>query len=60
LEKKAYVGLLFTDHDIEAMARVRRAFDPNYRFNPAKVFPTPIGCGEVRMRPANIPAGSWI
>jgi glycolate oxidase len=60
LEKKAYVGLLFTGHDLEAMARVRRAFDPDYRFNPAKLFPTPIGCGEVRMRPANIPAGSWI
>jgi glycolate oxidase len=34
LEKKAYVGLLFTGHDLEAMARVRRAFDPDYRFNP--------------------------
>ena len=28
LEKKAYIGLLFNEADLEAMARVRRAFDP--------------------------------
>jgi glycolate oxidase len=60
LEKKAYIGLLFTEADLEAMTRVRRVFDPNGRFNPAKVFPTPLSCGEVRMKPANIPAGLWI
>jgi glycolate oxidase len=51
---------LFTEADLEAMTRVRRVFDPNGRFNPAKVFPTPLSCGEVRMKPANIPAGLWI
>lgn len=60
LEKKAYIGLLFNEADLEAMARVRRAFDPNHRFNPAKLFPTPAGCGEVRLQPAQIPAGLWI
>jgi FAD/FMN-containing dehydrogenase len=60
LEKKAYIGLLFNEADLEAMARVRRAFDPDGRFNPAKMFPTPISCGEVRLQPANIPAGLWI
>jgi glycolate oxidase len=60
LEKKAYIGLLFNEADLEAMARVRRAFDPNRRFNPAKLFPTPAGCGEVRLQPAQIPAGLWI
>jgi glycolate oxidase subunit GlcD len=60
LEKKAYIGLLFNEADLEAMARVRRAFDPNGRFNPAKMFPTPISCGEIRRQPANIPAGLWI
>jgi len=60
LEKKAYIGLLFNEVDLEAMARVRRAFDPDGRFNPAKMFPTPISCGEVRLQPANIPAGLWI
>jgi len=60
LEKKAYIGLLFTPADLEAMTRVRRAFDPNGRFNPAKLFPTPISCGEIRREPAKIPAGLWI
>lgn len=60
LEKKAYIGLLFNEVDLEAMARVRRAFDPDGRFNPAKMFPTPISCGEVRLQPASIPAGLWI
>jgi glycolate oxidase len=60
LEKKAYIGLLFTEADLEAMSRVRRAFDPGGRFNPAKLFPTPISCGEMRRQPANIPAGLWI
>ena len=60
LEKKAYIGLLFNEQDLEAMTRVRRVFDPEGRFNPAKVFPTPATCGEVRRQPANIPAGLWI
>jgi glycolate oxidase len=42
------------------MARVRRAFDPDGRFNPAKLFPTPASCGEVRLQPSQIPAGLWI
>jgi glycolate oxidase len=60
LEKKAYIGLLFNEADLEAMARVRRAFDPDSRFNPAKLFPTPASCGEIRLQPAQIPAGLWI
>jgi glycolate oxidase len=60
LEKKAYIGLLFNEADLEAMTRVRRAFDPDGRFNPAKLFPTPISCGEIRRQPASIPAGLWI
>jgi glycolate oxidase len=60
LEKKAYIGLLFNEADLEAMSRVRRAFDPNGRFNPAKLFPTPLSCGEIGRQPANIPAGLWI
>jgi glycolate dehydrogenase FAD-linked subunit len=60
LEKKAYIGLLFNETDLEAMIRVRRAFDPDGRFNPAKLFPTPASCGEIRRQPAHIPAGLWI
>jgi glycolate oxidase subunit GlcD len=60
LEKKAYIGLLFNETDLAAMSRVRRVFDPDNRFNPAKLFPTPASCGEVRLQPAQIPAGLWI
>jgi glycolate oxidase len=60
LEKKAYIGLLFNETDLEAMTRVRRAFDPEGRFNPAKLFPTPASCGEIRRQPAHIPAGLWL
>ena len=60
LEKKAYIGLLFSEADLDAMARVRRAFDPDNRFNPAKLFPTPASCGEIRLQPGQIPAGLWI
>jgi glycolate oxidase len=60
LEKKAYIGWLFTADDLEAMARLRRAFDPASRVNPAKIFPTPITCGEIGRAPAKIPPGLWI
>ena len=60
IEKKAYIGLLFNEADLEAMSRVRKVFDPDGRFNPAKLFPTPVSCGEVRRQPANIPAGLWL
>ncbi len=60
LEKKAYIGLLFNEADLAAMMRVRKVFDPDSRFNPAKLFPTPASCGEVRLEPAKIPAGLWI
>ena len=60
LEKKAYIGLLFNEADLQAMSRVRRVFDPDGRFNPAKLFPTPASCGEVRLQPAPVPAGLWI
>ena len=60
IEKKAYIGLLFNEADLEAMARVRKVFDPDGRFNPAKLYPTPVSCGEIRRQPANIPAGLWI
>jgi glycolate oxidase len=39
--------LMFGEDDLEAMQRVRRAFDPQGLANPGKVFPTPRLCGEV-------------
>ncbi len=39
LEKKAYMPLVFTNADMDVMARVRGAFSPQGRFNPGKMFP---------------------
>jgi glycolate oxidase len=46
-DKACSMPLLFSEADLEAMARVRRAFDPRGIANPGKVFPTPRLCGEV-------------
>jgi glycolate dehydrogenase FAD-linked subunit len=46
---------MFSERDLEAFARLRRAFDPAGLANPGKVLPTPRLCGEVpgpyRMHP---------
>jgi len=61
LEKREYMEWLFTAADLEAMARVRLAFDPRRMFNPGKVFPTPAACGETtRWAPAKVPEGLWV
>ncbi len=39
LEKKAYLPAMFSADDIDAMQRVRRAFDPLEIANPGKMFP---------------------
>jgi glycolate oxidase len=38
---------MFSERDLEAFARLRRAFDPAGLANPGKVLPTPRLCGEV-------------
>jgi glycolate oxidase len=47
VDKACSMPLLFGANDLEAMQRVRRAFDPAALCNPGKVFPTPRLCGEV-------------
>jgi glycolate oxidase len=39
LEKKAYLGSMFSDDDIDLMMRVRRGFDPKEIANRGKMFP---------------------
>jgi glycolate oxidase len=39
VEKIALMDRLFAKEDLQAMARVRRAFDPTCRLNPGKVLP---------------------
>jgi glycolate oxidase len=46
-DKKAYMPMMFSHDDLDAMQLVRCAFDPLGLCNPGKVFPTPRLCGEV-------------
>ncbi|HEU4535524.1 MAG TPA: FAD-linked oxidase C-terminal domain-containing protein [Polyangiaceae bacterium] len=45
-DKAPYMTEMFSDDDLETMNLVRCAFDPEVRFNPGKVFPTPRLCGD--------------
>ncbi len=47
VDKACAMPLLFDADDLEAMRRLRRAFDSRELANPGKVFPTPRLCGEV-------------
>ena len=47
VDKACQMPLLFGEQDLEAMQRLRRAFDPAGLANPGKIFPTPRLCGEV-------------
>ena len=47
VDKACSMPLLFGERDLDAMNRVRRAFDPASLANPGKVLPTPRLCGEV-------------
>jgi glycolate oxidase len=46
-DKRDYMPRMFSDADLDAMQRVRDAFDPARICNPGKVLPTPRLCGEV-------------
>ena len=45
-DKAPYMAEMFTEDDLAAMAQLRCALDPENRFNPGKVFPTPRLCGD--------------
>jgi len=46
-DKAGSMPRMFSADDLEAMQRVRDAFDPRHLCNPGKIFPTPRLCGEV-------------
>jgi glycolate oxidase subunit GlcD len=48
LDKSSYLPLVFSEDDMDAMLRVRAAFDPSGLCNPGKIIPMPRGCGEAR------------
>ena len=45
-DKACSMPKMFSETDLEVMARVRRAFDPAGLCNPGKLLPTPRLCGE--------------
>ena len=51
MEKNELMPLLFTEDDLTVMGKIKTVFNPNGRLNPAKVFPTTKGCGEIRVPP---------
>lgn len=48
LDKRDFLPLIFSADDMEAMLRVRAAFDPLGILNPGKIIPILRGCGEGR------------
>ena len=59
LEKKRFMSLQFSPADLEAQQRLRTAFDPAGRANPAKVLPTGASCGHVTSL-GRLPDGVWV
>lgn len=60
-EKSSYMGLLFSEADLDLMRTLRDVWNPRGLCNPGKLFPTSSGCGEAAIVPsvAAIP-GAWI
>jgi glycolate oxidase len=56
LEKRDYMGLIFSADDLDAQARLRDAFDPEGMCNPQKVLPAGSRCGDLQ----HVPEGAWI
>jgi glycolate oxidase len=46
-EKKDFMPLMYSPADLEAMARVKRVWNPDGLLNPGKIFPTSKTCVEV-------------
>jgi glycolate oxidase subunit GlcD len=45
-DKRDLLSLIFSENDMDAMLRVRAAFDPTGLCNPGKIIPMLRGCGE--------------
>jgi FAD/FMN-containing dehydrogenase len=60
-EKSSYMGLLFSEQDLDLMSALRDVWNPEGLCNPGKLFPTSHGCGEAASLPsvAAMP-GAWI
>jgi glycolate oxidase len=47
-EKRDHMPLIYNESDLRAMAGLKRSFDPDDAFNPGKVLPEGVMCGEVK------------
>lgn len=47
VEKRDFMPLLFSDHDLDQQARARGAFDRLCMMNPGKVLPSPHSCSDI-------------
>ena len=47
IEKQNLMPLMFSEEDLDVMAKVKSAFNPDGLLNPKKVFPTNKGCIEI-------------
>ncbi len=56
LEKRDFMPLLFSEADLAAQDRLRRAFDPDGIANPHKILPEGSRCGDLQQ----LPEGAWI
>jgi glycolate oxidase len=46
-EKRDFMPLMYSPADLEAMAKVKRVWNPDGLLNPGKIFPTSKSCAEV-------------
>ena len=58
IEKRDYMGLLFSAVDLDHQDRLREAFDPDRIANPGKVLPTGASCAEAQQL-RHVPEGVW-
>ncbi len=53
VEKISFMDKLFTNEDLEVMASIRKAFNPDGRCSPAKMLPTAGACGMEHIEKAH-------
>jgi FAD/FMN-containing dehydrogenase len=59
-EKADYMGLLFSEDDLDVMRALRDVWNPEGLLNPGKLFPTSSGCGEAVTLGVAVAPGAWI
>jgi len=62
VDKAKNLPMQYAPADLNFMARLRRAWDPDNIMNPGKLLPSHPACGEALRigAPASIPTGAWV